>query len=175
MQWQVPTLIPTPRPIHKGKWDLAIEINQNIPFGFDLKNSPFGKDHFDMYPLKGAKVNLNYEDIFTGMIFNKPHSEMEHVTHPYRRYALLQSIKAKNIDLEDPKNRNYMYHSQYFDDEAHSVEIANSSIALNLYLSNFFPIVFYMILSFISLLSMFLYSISLTIRYAGKKANRNKN
>jgi len=164
MQWHAPFLIPTTRPIHKGKWDLAIEINQNKPFGFDLKNSPFGLDHFDMYPLRGAKIKLKYEDIFTGMIFNKPHSEMKEVTHPYQQYALLRSIKEKNIDLEDPQNRLYLHYSQYYDDEAHLVKITDSSMSVETFISNFVPIAVYMLLSLISLLSLLFYFTGLAIK-----------
>ena len=159
------------RPIHKGKWDLAIEINENKPFGFDFKNTPFGKDHFDLIPFGGT---IKYEDIFTGMIFFRPHSEMKEVTHPYQRYAILQSIKAKNIDMEDPQNAYYLYYSQNLNDEAHSAKFANMSFAWFIYLSNFIPIVVYILLSFISLSGILSYFIILTIRCTVNSANGNK-
>jgi hypothetical protein len=167
MQSQVALHRMVPRPIHKGKWNLAIETNQNKPFGFDLKNTPFGNDHFDLYPLRGAKTKLKYEDIFTGMIFNKPHSELKEVRHPYRRYAILQAIQAKNIDLEDPQNRLYVCFSQWFDDEAHSMKWS-SYLWFDL-LSLYFPLIIYMLLSLMSLLSMLFYFISRTIRHNKKR------
>ena len=58
--------------IQTGKWDAAFKANKNKPIGFNLKNSPFGKDHFD---LAGILTNLKYEDVFTGMVFYKPIEE----------------------------------------------------------------------------------------------------
>lgn len=147
--------MPISRPINKGKWDLVFEINQNQPTGFDLKNSPFGNDHYDLYPLRGSKTKLKYADIFTGMIFYKPYLDLKEVVHPYRRHALLRSIQAKNIDLEDPQNNRYLFYSQYFDDEA---QLKNGlHDAMNISLSNFAPILTYTLLSLVSVLSMLLY------------------
>jgi len=151
--------MPISRPSHKGKWDLAFEINQNKPVGFDFKNTPFGNDYYDLYPLRGAKTKLKYEDIFTGMIFYKPYLELKEVVHPYRRHALLQSIKTKNIDLEDPKNSRYLFYSQMFDDKA---QLENGlHDAMNISLSNFVPIFVYVLLSIVSLSSMLIYFVGL--------------
>jgi len=167
MQWQYTQNRRIPRPIHKGKWDLAFEINQNKPVGFELKNSPFGNDYYDVYPLMGTKTKLRYEDIFTGMIFYIPYSEMKEVIHPYRQYAVLQAIKEKNIDLEDPKNRYYSNYLQQYDDEAHSMKY--SSWAWWDFLSNYLPFVVYVLLSLMSLSSMLWYFVSQTVRHNKQK------
>jgi hypothetical protein len=151
------------RPINKGKWNLAFEMNQNKPIGFDLKNTPFGYDFFESYPLNGAKTSLKYEDIFTGMIFNKPYLELNEVSYPYQQYAILQAIKKKNIDLEDLNNSKYLFYSQYFNDEAYLEK--NMRWAKSISLSNFTPIFIYMLLSFISLASGILYFLSKIFRY----------
>ena len=152
-----------PRPIHKGKWELAFEINQYKPVGFDLKNTPFGIEYYDQYPLKGTRTKLKYEDIFTGFIFDKPYHELKEVTHPYQRHALLQSIKTKNIDLEDPKNRLYSYYLQQLDDEAYSTKWSNS--LLYDFSSLIAPNLIYILLSLISLLSMLWYLVSQITRH----------
>ncbi|RLD55353.1 MAG: hypothetical protein DRJ01_16760 [Bacteroidetes bacterium] len=56
-------------PYQNGKWDAAFEILKIENVGFNFKNSPFGKDNFDMYPVKN---NLKYEDVFTGFIYTSP-------------------------------------------------------------------------------------------------------
>jgi len=54
--------------IQHGKWDAAFRLASKNDIGFDLNNTPFGKDSFDYYP---DKQNLTYQDVFTGMIFYK--------------------------------------------------------------------------------------------------------
>ena len=162
--------MPISRPVHKGKWDLAFEINQNKPVGFNLKNTPFGNDYYDMYPLRGAKTKLKYKDIFTGMIFYKPYLELKEVVHPYRQHALLQSIKAKNIDLEDPKNSRYLFYSQMFDDEAQFENGLHDAMIISL--SNFVPIFVYVLLSIVSLSSMLIYFVGFAFRYKFNSSKR---
>ncbi|NOY76508.1 MAG: hypothetical protein GXO76_01430 [Calditrichaeota bacterium] len=55
--------------IQRGKWDAAFQLASVDDIGFNLRNSPFGKDSFDYYP---DKQNLTYQDVFTGMVFYKP-------------------------------------------------------------------------------------------------------
>jgi len=53
-------------PIQDGKWDAAFELLKKSDIGFNFKNSPFGNDKFDMYPVKNK---LTYNDVFTGFIY----------------------------------------------------------------------------------------------------------
>lgn len=52
-----------------GKWDASFELLNKINIGFDFKNSPFGKDSFDMYPVAN---DLTYNDVFTGFVYTSP-------------------------------------------------------------------------------------------------------
>lgn len=56
-------------PYQNGKWDASFELLNKSNIGFDFKNSPFGKDNFDMYPVKN---DLTYEKVFTGFIYSSP-------------------------------------------------------------------------------------------------------
>lgn len=56
--------------VHNGKWRTAFKVNRNKPVGFDLKNSPFGKDRFDL--INFCKADIAYEDVFTGIVFDTP-------------------------------------------------------------------------------------------------------
>jgi hypothetical protein len=59
--------------IQGGKWDAAFKFAGNPSIGFDFKNSPFGKDTFDFYPMHDKAPT--YQDIFTGFVFYKPLNE----------------------------------------------------------------------------------------------------
>jgi len=58
--------------IQDGKWDAAFEVVGNPGLGFDMKDSPFGADSFDLFPFDPAIAALKYEDVFTGFVFYKP-------------------------------------------------------------------------------------------------------
>ena len=53
-----------------GKWDAAFADVGNIPLGFNLIGTPFGKDSFDLWPV--GKPTLTYQDMFTGFAFYQP-------------------------------------------------------------------------------------------------------
>ena len=55
--------------IQDGKWDAALEVAEKDNIGFDFKNSPFGKDKFDIWSF--TKHNYKYQDIFTGFAYYK--------------------------------------------------------------------------------------------------------
>jgi hypothetical protein len=57
----------------KGKWDKAFKENKNLPIGFKLENSPFGRDHFDHYPY--IKTDLKWVDVFDHLVFYNPIKE----------------------------------------------------------------------------------------------------
>jgi hypothetical protein len=52
--------------IADGKWDAAFSALGNPPRGFDFRDSPFGADAFDYFPLATGKT---CSDIFTGFVF----------------------------------------------------------------------------------------------------------
>jgi hypothetical protein len=56
-------------PIQNGKWDAAFKATGKENLGFDFKNSPFGKDSFDVWY---QKTDYTYSDIFTGFVFYLP-------------------------------------------------------------------------------------------------------
>ena len=55
--------------LQKGIWDASFSATGNKSLGFNLINSPFGKDSFDLWPLKTA---FTYQDVFAGYIFYQP-------------------------------------------------------------------------------------------------------
>ncbi|WP_422082406.1 hypothetical protein [Ulvibacterium sp.] len=61
--------------MQNGKWDAAFEVAKKDDLGFDFKNSPFGKDQFDMWSF--TKHENNYQDIFTGFAYYKSPKEFE--------------------------------------------------------------------------------------------------
>ena len=52
-----------------GLWDAAFELTGCKPVGFNLENTPFGKDEYD-YPFDNS---LKWEDVFDGYIFYEPY------------------------------------------------------------------------------------------------------
>ena len=58
--------------LRHGEWDVAFEQMPTDAFAFDLKDSPFGKDHFDYFALPWAMENgMQYQDMFNGFIYYK--------------------------------------------------------------------------------------------------------
>jgi hypothetical protein len=53
-----------------GKWDAAFHFMNNPAVGFNMKDSPFGEDVFDIYDRSVS--NTKYKDIYTGFIFYIP-------------------------------------------------------------------------------------------------------
>lgn len=69
---EFPKLVPAQKaPMRNGIWDNSFKAIGNISLGFDFKNSPFGKDEFDLFFSPTGKL-LKYQDVFTGYIFYKP-------------------------------------------------------------------------------------------------------
>jgi hypothetical protein len=58
-----------------GKWDALFEKLHKTNIGFNLKNSPFGIENFDVIPIDFIKQQYTYEEMFTGLIFYKPINE----------------------------------------------------------------------------------------------------
>jgi len=61
--------------LQDGKWDAAFKACEKDNIGFDLKGSPFGKDHFDHWPFYSH--NYQYQDIFTGFIYYRSPAEFK--------------------------------------------------------------------------------------------------
>jgi hypothetical protein len=57
--------------VQGGAWDNAFRANGNRPVGFDLQDSPFGRDDCDMTIMRKWK-RLKYQDVFTGFVFYQP-------------------------------------------------------------------------------------------------------
>lgn len=64
------------QPVADGKWDAAFKYCANKKIGFDFKDSPFGKDTFDVWSANGL---LSFEELYDGMIYINPASEGENV------------------------------------------------------------------------------------------------
>ena len=58
-----------------GKWDAAFEVAKEDNMGFDFENSPFGKEHFDMWSF--TEHDNKYQDIFTGFAYYKSPKEFK--------------------------------------------------------------------------------------------------
>jgi hypothetical protein len=63
-------------PIAGSLWDDAFAKAGHPKIGFNLKESPFGKEAFDLFPFQiKLKGLLNYSDVFTGLVYTHPISE----------------------------------------------------------------------------------------------------
>ncbi|MCK5372403.1 MAG: RDD family protein [Cyclobacteriaceae bacterium] len=63
-------------PIAGNLWDDAFDKADNPRIGFNLKESPFGKEAFDLFPFQiKLKGLLNYSDVFTGLVYTHPLTE----------------------------------------------------------------------------------------------------
>lgn len=63
--------------IQDGKWDAAFRSLDIKDAGFDFRDSPFGKDSFDIWPMK---VNFTFQDVFDGFAFYLPLEQHKNVT-----------------------------------------------------------------------------------------------
>jgi hypothetical protein len=54
--------------VKNGKWDYSFETANKLDIGFNLKNSPFGSEEFDVIP-PDSLAHYKYEEMFTGIIF----------------------------------------------------------------------------------------------------------
>jgi hypothetical protein len=156
---------PVYRPIHRGVWDKAFALNHHRPVGFDLKASPFGNDLFDFYRVRGAKPTLQYADIFTGIIFNKPYMEQREAYHPYHKYAVETEAQRKGITdtLQIQRRARYFDDKAYFDDD---MRWARSISQVN-----FGGILLFLLVSAATWLMLLLYT---TIRLKGLETKKQR-
>jgi hypothetical protein len=57
--------------LQNGKWDYLFESTKKTNIGFNIQNTPFGRDTFDMTPLGWKVDKFLYQDIFTGIVYYK--------------------------------------------------------------------------------------------------------
>ena len=102
-------------PYHHGKWDASFELLNISNIGFDFKQSPFGKDSFDMYPVKN---DLTYNDVFSGFIYTAPMDSFifkkgvpNYISDDFKKeYIRRNRISGYHPDIEnDTINRTWMY------------------------------------------------------------------
>ncbi|MDR2836429.1 MAG: RDD family protein, partial [Bacteroidales bacterium] len=79
--------------INNGKWETAFKQNNLVSVGFNFNNTPFGEDNFDMSGIAERKNYLKYQDIFTGLVFYKPHSQLTTSSPLYEKYGAEQEYK----------------------------------------------------------------------------------
>lgn len=65
------------QPVADGKWEAAFKFCDYANIGFDFRDSPFGKDTFDVWPLE--KGILSFEELYDGMLFINPTTSIESV------------------------------------------------------------------------------------------------
>jgi hypothetical protein len=103
--------------IQDGKWDAAFKAVNIKDAGFNFINSPFGKDTFDIWPVK---VNFTFQDVFDGFVFYLPLEEHKNVIgipgfidssfaqEVVRRYALFSTLPGGRFkpltDIDGLKN-----------------------------------------------------------------------
>lgn len=58
--------------VKNGLWDYAFESTGKTDSGFNLYNTPFGAEKFDVTPNGWNIDKFLYQDVFTGIIFYKP-------------------------------------------------------------------------------------------------------
>ena len=98
-------------PVHNGKWDVAFEQMPDSAYAFNLKDSPFGKDRFDLCSFGSPLNRYRYEDMFTGVIYYLPLCEHYcRIGYPYsvdgeNGETLLRHAAALGKDsYDDTKN-----------------------------------------------------------------------
>ena len=103
-----------------GLFDYVFAQDGNKPIAFDLKDSPFGKEHFDMVPEIPSESIGTYENCFDGYVFFKPLMDespyyvlpelfTESFLQELRRRASIcgyddwqeYGVKVKNITMDD--------------------------------------------------------------------------
>jgi hypothetical protein len=62
--------------IQDGKWDAAFQYLKIDNVGYDFKDSPFGKDSFDLWPWPMSQ-DFTYADIFDGFVFYLPFEQWQ--------------------------------------------------------------------------------------------------
>lgn len=97
--------------ISDGKWDASFKNLNKDNIGFNLKNSPFGNDYFDLWPF--TEHNFTYSDVFNGFIYFTPIEKIKLVSgvpnivdsgflpELKRRNLLVNKARGVNFPLND--------------------------------------------------------------------------
>jgi hypothetical protein len=104
--------------VRYGLFDCVFEKNKNKPVAFDLKNSPFGKEPFDM--LQDVRFEYgcgNYEDFYDGYLFLCP---LEKESYEYELKELFTPAF-----VEELKRRAYISNSNeaYYNIPANEISV----------------------------------------------------
>lgn len=164
--------MPLSMPIHSGIWEKAFKQNHYKPVGFDLADSPFGKDKLDFHPLRGDGTKVLYQDIFTGVIFNQPYQAEKEVDYPFKRYAIEKEYLQKfpNTDTAIV----YRKVKQIRGNEFNRNEAKNSNPQSFLKQVNKIGFLSLVIILLLSSLSIVLLTVNLSIQFVKKQPNTNE-
>lgn len=144
--------LPLYQEINNGKWTAALAAHGNKSVGFNLKNSPFGNDTFELYPLKGSKTPLKFSDFYTGFVFYESYSKLHFTSYPHKEYAIRTEAKIKGISDSVKINEILEYHSYDVSQDSYK----------NLCRPNYLPILLLIFMAALSSLLITLNFISLT-------------
>lgn len=102
--------------VKDGKWDALFELTGKTDIGFNLKNTPFGREPLDIIWSGFSKDSLLYQDTFTGLVFYKPVDKHVNImgwnnsispnfyNEFKRRVRICGRAEGKNISDEDVEN-----------------------------------------------------------------------
>jgi len=93
--------------ISNGKWDASFKTLNKDNVGFNLKNSPFGKDYFDLWIF--TKHNYNYSDVFNGFIHYTPIEKIKLVVGVPNIVdsSFLPELKRRNLLVNKARGVNF--------------------------------------------------------------------
>lgn len=127
-----------------GKWDATFEVLNIENSGFNFKNSPFGDDHFDLWPFHSH--NYKYKDMFTGFIYYKKPRDFKLITgvnglidstfiETYKKRVLLwKEISNNRIDY--PLDNDVIYEEYGVKREFPIERLDSISIQINKWISD---------------------------------------
>lgn len=93
--------------ITDGKWDASFKNSNKDNIGFDLKNSPFGNDYFDLWTF--TEHNFKYSDVFNGFIYFTPIEKIKLVVGVPNIVdsSFLPELKRRNLLVNKARNVNF--------------------------------------------------------------------
>jgi hypothetical protein len=105
--------------IRDGAWDAAFKTVQKEDVGFDFAGSPFGADHFDIWPFQNHP--FTFSDVFTGFVYYLPFQKhccvvgvpgiVDSAFAPElaRRQVILDRVQGRDASYVNMRNLNNMY------------------------------------------------------------------
>lgn len=93
--------------IQDGKWDASFKKLKMNNIGFDLIDSPFGKDYFDLWPF--TDHNFTYSQVFNGFIHYTPIEKIKMVNgiENIVDSNFLQELKRRTLLVNEARGLNY--------------------------------------------------------------------